>query len=62
MHLALLPAGRRRLGHAVAADLAALLLLAGYLAVTSTFPANAAPTLLSQGKPTTASEKQDVKG
>src|SRR5687767_54960 len=60
MHLALLPAGRRRLGHAVAAALAATLLLAGYLAVTSTFPAVAAPSLLSQGKPTTASSVENA--
>ena len=60
MHLALLPAGRRRLGHAVAAALAAVLLLAGYLAVTSTFPAVAAPSLLSQGKPATASSVENA--
>ncbi len=60
MHLALLPAGRRRLGHAVAAALTAMLLLAGYFAVTSSFPASAAPTLLSQGKPTTASSVENA--
>jgi hypothetical protein len=60
MHLALLPAGRRRLGHAVLAALAAMVLLAGGLAVTSNLPASAAPTLLSQGKPTTASSTENA--
>ncbi len=55
MHLALQPAGRRQLRHALVAAFAATLVLAGYFTVTSNFPASAAPTLLSQGKPTTAS-------